>query len=780
MAQVFISYNSSDYTYAKQIYDILKANNIDSWFAPDRISGGQDFASEIGLELVGDDDIKERIQKLGKAKVLILILSKGSMQSAWVRKEVKLAIKKKIFILPIHVDHEPLTDEFEYLLIDAQIIEGYHLHKDSIKELLSEVTKHIPIPPIPGDVLNKKHFSESELHVHRITGGDPYYEEGSTLSVEFTGHEFYLMPPTDMLSESDPVLQSWCKENGFGSKDIVFGTSLEEFTREIPIPDLIARIERSRKKIFHQFRNKENGCYFNNKKYGVESLNPFGRTRDEREIPKLELQMFVTDYFTHRVMKDVCKSLIADGDRYLSKIDYTAIGVNKIFFTSLGINLLLLEDSLRDDYSMLITSRSTNAAETYQKHNFSMSVIEGVSISDYDNYQHKIRLTLAVERGLIEELNVKGDLLQLNTLKFYDLFVNRDNLEIGISCTIDLKREYGIKENVLKLRGKDEDLEISDKRAIPVSELEAFISNNQNSILPQAMYVLCSFMENRGVFMLERYRRDALQKQTYICSKYGTDEPCGDKVVDSKHFIAIVDGATPKGERLWDHMRGDVFVSKILSEAIQNLAPMVDAQSAIEEINHAVREQYEINGVDFEKLASEERLQASVLIYSVSRREVWSFGDCMLRITQKSYHNLKKGDIMLSDLRAFCIEAAALKKLDISREDGIDYGREKIMPFLKELTLFANSGQSFGYDVINGGDILKERVKVYAVQPGDHVIMASDGYPKLFDTLKETEEYLQAALRDDPNCVGKLRGTKGICKGAVSYDDRCFISFTVE
>ena len=656
---------------------------------------------------------------------------------------------------------------------------GYRLTPPPV--LLSEDEKCVKaIPSIHN--FREKRFSESELRVHQITGGAPYYEEGSTLSVEFTGHEFYLRPPTDALENSD--LKSWCIENGFVLKDIAFGVDLGEFIREIPIRDLAERIEKSRKKVFEDFRKAENGCYFNNKKYGIENINPFGRSRDEREVPKLDLEMYVTDYFTHRVMKDICKTLIAEGNGYLHQIDYTAIGANKIFFTSLGINLLILEDSGRDNYSTLITSRSTNAAETDQKHNFALSVIEGVSICDYDNFQRRIRLTLAVERGLREELGVEEHHLQRDTLKFYDLFVNRDNLEIGIFCTIELKKQYGIKEHIVDLRGKDDLLEISDKRTVPISELETFVRDNQDSIIPQAMYVLCSFLENQGIPMIERYRRDVIQKQSYICPKYGPNKPCGDEVVDSDHFIAIIDGEMPKGERLWGNLSGDVFVSKIIIEAIQKLHPKIDAWSAIEQINNAVKVQYEKNGIVFEDLAPEEQLQASVLIYSIERREVWSFGNCMLRINQKSYYNPQKGDVMLSDLRAFCMEVAALKKLDVSNDNDndndIDYGTKKIMPFLNELALFANSEHSFGYDVLNGGKILKERVKIYAVQPGDHIIMTSDGYPKIFNTLEETEEYLQAALREDPNCVGKLKGTRRLCKDAVSYDDRCFISFTVE
>ena len=101
------------------------------------------------------------------------------------------------------------------------------------------------------------------------------------------------------------------------------------------------------------------------------------------------------------------------------------------------------------------------------------------------------------------------------------------------------------------------------------------------------------------------------------------------------------------------------------------------------------------------------------------------------------------------------------------------------MPFLKAYVFLANRNVPFGYDVIDGGRIHADHVKVFAVQKDDCVVMASDGYPKLFDTLEETEEYLQQALREDPSCIGVLRGTKGVAQGNVSYDDRTYVSFRV-
>jgi len=91
----------------------------------------------------------------------------------------------------------------------------------------------------------------------------------------------------------------------------------------------------------------------------------------------------------------------------------------------------------------------------------------------------------------------------------------------------------------------------------------------------------------------------------------------------------------------------------------------------------------------------------------------------------------------------------------------------------------ANQDGEFGYDVINGGDICTDHIVVYPVKLVDRIILASDGYPELFDTLEETERYLFKMLEKDPLCIHELRGTKGVGLGSQSFDDRSYISFYV-
>lgn len=761
MTDVFISYQSRDEELAKRLRSVLSFNGYDVWFAPANIPRSGDFVKEIS-------------RNLSAAKAFILILSKNAMSSSWVLDELTIAKDKGKKIIALRVDHENLSDEFDFLLKRVNIIQGYHLDKASVDLVLEDLGLYIEKKRTRQ---NKDHsrFSEYELGVHRIARGDPYYEEGTTIAINYRRNKFFLAPPRQAM-ENDSRIRDWCLENGFATEDRVFDTTLNEITELIPIPNLMEQIERSREKVFQQFRNKENGCYYNNKKFGIENVNPFARTIDEKETPKLELDLFTTDYFTHRVMKDVCKTLILDGCNHFNEINYSHLGPNKIFYTSLGINLILAEDSLEDP-GILITSRSSNASETNISQRLSLSVIEGVSISDYDSYLDTVSLSLAAKRGLIEELRVTEEMIQLDKLRFYDFFVIKSNQEMGISCTALLKKNLSLANDVINLHGKDEELEISDKREIKIRCLESFIRDNRAAFNRQALFVLCSYLENFGILMMNQYELNLHKKESFICSKEGDDGPCGDRIVDSEFYIAIIDGATPKGNRLWNGCRGDVFVSNVLASAIEELDPDLKAQEAIDRINNAIKEQYHVLNLNYEDLESEERLQASVVIYSRNRHEIWSFGDCMLRINGRNYRNIRKGETLFADLRAFCLEYASINGLETDETD--DYGREQILPFLKQYTCFSNSSASFGYDVLNGGEIHEEHVKIYAVQPGDRIVMASDGYPELFDSLQETEEYLTEALRKDPNCTTVIRGTKGLPYGAQSYDDRSFIGFTV-
>lgn len=93
----FISYSNDDKDFAEKLHGDLKANGVDCWFAPEDLPIGAETRTAL------DEAIK------AKAK-LLLILSKHSVKSDWVQKEVETAFEKErkhpgtLVLFPVRLD----------------------------------------------------------------------------------------------------------------------------------------------------------------------------------------------------------------------------------------------------------------------------------------------------------------------------------------------------------------------------------------------------------------------------------------------------------------------------------------------------------------------------------------------------------------------------------------------------------------------------------------------------------------------------------------------------
>lgn len=125
-AYVFISYSSRNAPIARQIRQILEANGIPCWMAPESIPAGSDYGTEIP-------------HAIGTCKAFLLLLSEASQQSQWVPKEVGLAIGKGKTIVPFQIDDAPITDAFNFYLINSQRISAHN----RITEASPELTKRL-------------------------------------------------------------------------------------------------------------------------------------------------------------------------------------------------------------------------------------------------------------------------------------------------------------------------------------------------------------------------------------------------------------------------------------------------------------------------------------------------------------------------------------------------------------------------------------------------------------------------------------------------------------
>lgn len=262
--------------------------------------------------------------------------------------------------------------------------------------------------------------------------------------------------------------------------------------------------------------------------------------------------------------------------------------------------------------------------------------------------------------------------------------------------------------------------------------------------------------------------------ESFVMGKTGDLNKSEDILVIGEHFYAVIDGVTSKFPIKYEGKSTGRYCAELIAEAISHLDKDIDAQDALEEINEAVKKSYGNTEITLES-----KMQACIIIYSKARREVWSYGDCQLMINGELFDHTKRIDTLFVELRSFVVSAYLEKAGNESDLYENDVGREAILPFLKKQSLFANKDGYFGYPVIDGTGINKKLIKAYKVSEGDRVVLASDGYPRLFSTLKESEKYLDYALKVDPLAIKENMQTKMKSKENLSFDDRAYLSFIV-
>ena len=113
--QVFISHSHADREFVEtQLVEPLKLLGVGTWYAPDNIPKGASWPAEIRGALT-------------QCSWMVVVVSKSSSQSDWVRLEVDMAISlggMKGKIVPIRLDETDLRNVNEYLVplqaIDAR------------------------------------------------------------------------------------------------------------------------------------------------------------------------------------------------------------------------------------------------------------------------------------------------------------------------------------------------------------------------------------------------------------------------------------------------------------------------------------------------------------------------------------------------------------------------------------------------------------------------------------------------------------------------------------
>lgn len=163
---VFISYNTKDTAIAEAIRHYLEEAGIRCWFAPKSIEHS-DWADAI-------------MDGLHKADIFVVIISKNSIASAEVFKEVTEATRTCEYILPFKIDEEMLSPRLQYHLgpchwldaitppMEQRILELrdriLHLGDEDVIYLNRECRKLVSNIPTPKDAFTGREQEVEQIH----------------------------------------------------------------------------------------------------------------------------------------------------------------------------------------------------------------------------------------------------------------------------------------------------------------------------------------------------------------------------------------------------------------------------------------------------------------------------------------------------------------------------------------------------------------------------------------------------------------------------------------
>lgn len=271
--------------------------------------------------------------------------------------------------------------------------------------------------------------------------------------------------------------------------------------------------------------------------------------------------------------------------------------------------------------------------------------------------------------------------------------------------------------------------------------------------------------------------------EEYLQSKTGNNDLCEDTYLCNEHFAAVIDGATNVSGELFLGKTPGQHASVTIKETILGLSGTEDIQEIIAAINHNYEALYKRLDIA-EEIHKKPyiRPSAAMIIYSKHHHQVWMVGDCQCFHSGELFQNIKRVDEVFEEVRSIVLKGELLTGSTVDELLENDIGFDLIKPLIQKQYNFQNTTPdcSLSYGVVNGFPIPDALIKTIDV-PKDlsYISLGSDGYPRIFGTLEETEAELARLLEIDPLCIEENMGPKGKAKGQVSYDDRSYIRVKV-
>ncbi|MEQ1932139.1 MAG: hypothetical protein ABL957_16625 [Parvularculaceae bacterium] len=258
---------------------------------------------------------------------------------------------------------------------------------------------------------------------------------------------------------------------------------------------------------------------------------------------------------------------------------------------------------------------------------------------------------------------------------------------------------------------------------------------------------------------------ETFSKGKFIESGYSED--C---IVDGRDFVGVLDGAggpsVPTSE----------FVQRMIQVASTIIVETDGGLDAVELANALTRAIRELKkDVPIKELKNSGGLFFALL--NRKRSVIWRIGDCTIRVANDVYQTTLPVEKILADMRSVINEASLLEGAELGQLLSDDPARNIVGAYLTYQRAFSNRAEHpLGYGVVNGEPIPTQFIEEFAILgAATEVVLATDGYPYVLGTLRETETALFDLLRDDPGLFQRFKAAKGRYSGQESFDDRSYV-----
>lgn len=267
-------------------------------------------------------------------------------------------------------------------------------------------------------------------------------------------------------------------------------------------------------------------------------------------------------------------------------------------------------------------------------------------------------------------------------------------------------------------------------------------------------------------------------QESFTLSKKGDQASNEDAIYAGERFIAIVDGVTAKSTPPPNAvMSSGKFAAQAICKQLAVMPNLTDPQEILKWLNDKLK-----NDIAASVFAEcKEVPLASIILYDSLTHQIISYGDCQALLKNQVLKREKNVDKRLAEKRSLILQTQLNNGHNCEELLKNDIGRAAITEeLLAHSTEYVNNPNNDGFPALGSGEIVADYIDVYSVENGESVVLASDGYPVLAETLIQSENQLEKIIKNDPLLIYQYKSTKGIAPGNVSYDDRSYIRLIVQ